>query len=400
MEPPAWGTGNDPIMSFDVFGGLSVLGGGFLGYIVPFLVVLTIVVFFHELGHFLVARWNGVKIVTFSIGFGPELLGFNDRHGTRWKLSAIPLGGYVKFFGDENAASVPDPALLAKMTPAERKESFVYQRVGPRAAIVAAGPIANFLLAIVIFTSLYWIYGMPPAQSARVDEIKAGSAAAAAGFQVGDVVLSIDGKPIKTFVDMQRIVSASAGQVLEVVVERNGRTATLKPVPVLEENKDPFGNISKRGILGITSTPGVDERKMQPVSFPGAVGLALKQIWAVFDGTFSYIHDIFTGRAAADQLGGPIMIAQASGHMAKLGVAAVLHFVGVLSVSIGLLNLFPVPLLDGGHLLFYAAEVIRGRPLSERAQEIGFRIGFALVIGLMLFAGKNDIWRLWNLASS
>ena len=389
-------------MGFDVFGGLSILGGGFLGYIVPFLVVLTIVVFFHELGHFLVARWNGVKIVTFSIGFGPELLGFNDRHGTRWKLSAIPLGGYVKFFGDENAASVPDAAVLAKMTPAERKESFVYQPVGPRAAIVAAGPIANFLLAIVIFTGVFWVYGQPLAQSLspRVDEIRPGSPAAAAGFQVGDVVLSINGQAIDTFLEMQRLVSAGAGQTLDIVVDRGGRTATLKAMPLLQEGKDPFGNITRGVVLGITRAMAPDERNVRPVNLPTAAWLGVKQTWAVVDQTFSYIRDIFMGRATADQLGGPIMIAQASGHMAKLGVAPVLHFVGLLSVSIGLLNLFPVPLLDGGHLLFYAVEVLRGRPLSEKVQEIGFRIGFALVIALMLFAGKNDIWRLWNLWSS
>lgn len=380
-------------MNFDVLGGLNMLGGGLLGYVVPFLVVLTIVVFFHELGHFLVARWNGVKILTFSIGFGPELLGFNDRHGTRWKLSAIPLGGYVKFFGDENAASVPDPAVLAKMSPAERKESFVYQKVGPRAAIVAAGPIANFILAIVIFAGLFALFGRPNT-SPRVDAIQADSPAAAAGFQIGDVVKSINGRPIGNFTDMQRLVSGSAGQPLDVTVERNGSPVVLKATPALREQKDNFGNVHRLGVLGISRSMAPDEAKLQPVDPITAVGLGVQETWFVVERTLSYIGGVIVGREAADQLGGPIRIAQVSGQVATVGVAALLHLAAVLSVSIGLLNLFPVPLLDGGHLLFYGIEVLRGKPLSERAQEYGFRLGLVIVVMLMIFATFNDIVHL------
>ena len=378
---------------------ISTLGWGVVGYLIPFLFVLTVVVFFHELGHFLVARWNGVRVLVFSIGFGPELFGFNDRHGTRWKLSAIPLGGYVKFFGDENAASVPDHEAAAAMNSAERKQSFVHQPVGPRAAIVVAGPLANFILAIVIFAGLFMLFGKQ-STAARVESIQPESAAAAAGFQPGDLVLSINGRPIESFAEMQRIVSTSAGETLTIEVDRGGTRVTLKAVPALKEVKDNFGNVHRMGVLGISRSIAPSELKMEPVGPATAVWLGIKETWTIIETTLSYIGRIVVGRDNADQLGGPIMIAQVSGQVATLGVAAIMHFVAVLSVSIGLLNLFPVPLLDGGHLLFYAIEFIRGRPLSERAQEIGFRIGFALVAALMVFATKNDIFRLWNWAAS
>ena len=208
-------------MNFDFLSGINALGGGVLGYLIPFLFVLTLVVFFHELGHFVVARRCGVRVLVFSIGFGPELFGFNDRHGTRWKLSAVPLGGYVKFFGDENAASVPDAAALAAMTDEERRYSFVHQSVARRAAVVVAGPVANFLLAIVIFAALFMVFGKP-STSPRVDAVQPGSAAEAAGFQPGDLVLTIDGRPVESFPDMQQIVSTSAGETLVFEVDRGG----------------------------------------------------------------------------------------------------------------------------------------------------------------------------------
>src|SRR3954469_5812197 len=212
----------------------STLSHGFIGYIIPFLFVLTIVVFFHELGHFLVARWAGVKVLTFSLGFGPELAGFNDRHGTRWKVSAIPLGGYVKFFGDDSEASTPSSETLASMSAEERAGSFHHKKVGPRAAIVAAGPIANFLLAIVIFTCLFPFFGKP-STTARVDKVEAGSAAAAAGFQVGDVVTAIDGKSIASFMDMQRYVSMRAGEQLTFAIKRADTVVQLRGTPELRE---------------------------------------------------------------------------------------------------------------------------------------------------------------------
>src|SRR6185312_6052868 len=228
-------------MSFDVLGSLSAFGGGVVGYLIPFLFVLTIVVFFHEFGHFIVARWCGVRVLVFSIGFGPELFGFYDRYGTRWKISAVPLGGYVKFFGDDNAASVPDKTALAHMTEAEKGESFAEQPVASRAAVVAAGPIANFILAIVIFAAIFALFGKQTT-SARVDTVQADSAAAAAGFQPGDLVLAIDGSKIDSFADMQRIVSISAGDTLSIDIDRGGEHRTLKATPELKELKDNFGN--------------------------------------------------------------------------------------------------------------------------------------------------------------
>jgi regulator of sigma E protease len=371
----------------------NTLSHGFVGYLIPFLFVLTIVVFFHELGHFVVARWAGVKVLTFSLGFGPELVGFNDRHGTRWKISAIPLGGYVKFFGDDSEASTSSPDALANMSEEERAGSFHHKKVGPRAAIVAAGPVANFILAIVIFAGLFTFLGKP-STSARVDKVEAGSAAAAAGFQVGDVVTNIDGTAIDSFSDMQRIVGIRAGEKLTFSVKRGNSTVQLQGTPELKEVKDPFGNEHKLGVLGITRAMSPGDVTTERVDPATAVWLGVKETWFVVDRTLAYIGGVFTGRVAADQVGGPLRIAQISGQVATIGLAALVHLAAVLSISIGLLNLFPVPLLDGGHLLFYAVEAVRGRPLSERAQEMGFRIGLGLVLMLMVFATYNDILHL------
>jgi regulator of sigma E protease len=371
----------------------NTLSHGLIGYLIPFLFVLTIVVFFHELGHFLVGRWAGVKVLTFSLGFGPELVGFNDRKGTRWKISAVPLGGYVKFFGDDTEASTPSADLLERMTPEERSLSFHHKKVGPRAAIVAAGPIANFLLAIAIFTFMFTFFGKP-STTARVDKIEANSAAAAAGFQVGDVVTGIDGAKIESFSDMQRIVGSRAGERLTFTVKRDAATVQLQGTPELREVKDPFGNAHRLGVLGITRQTAAGDVLTERVDPATALWLGVKETWFVIDRTLAYVSGVFTGREAADQVGGPLRIAQISGQVATIGLAALIHLAAVLSISIGLLNLFPVPLLDGGHLLFYAIEAVRGRPLSERAQEVGFRIGLGLVLMLMVFATYNDILHL------
>src|SRR5689334_7354167 len=279
-------------MSELLLNSFNTLGHGLVGYIVPFLFVLTIVVFFHELGHFLVARWAGVKVLTFSLGFGPELAGFNDRHGTRWKISAIPLGGYVKFFGDESEASTPASAeALAGMTEEERAGSFHHKKVGARAAIVAAGPIANFILAIVIFTCLFTFFGKP-STTARVDKIEASSAAERAGFQVGDIVTAIDGKKIGSFSDMQRLVSVRAGDTLTFTVKRGDSTLQLKGTPELLEVKDPFGNTQRLGILAITRATSPGEVTTEKVDPATAFWLGIKQTWFVIDQTLSYIGGI------------------------------------------------------------------------------------------------------------
>ena len=376
-------------MLSEIASGIGIFGNGLVGYLIPFLFVLTVVVFFHELGHFMIARLCGVKVLTFSIGFGPEIAGFYDRYNTRWKISAIPLGGYVKFFGDDNAASVADASEVEKMTEAEKNVSFHHQPVRSRAAIVAAGPIANFILAIVIFAGVFMIYGKP-SSTARVDSIQEDGVAASAGFRAGDVVVSIDGREIESFADMQRVVSTSAGKRLDIVVDRGGVKVPLSATPALREVKDNFGNTHRLGVLGITRASSPEDATNTKVDPITALGLGVKETWFVVERTLSYIGGVFTGREAADQVGGPLRIAQISGQVATIGLAALVHLAAVLSISIGLLNLFPVPLLDGGHLMFYAAEVLRGRPLSEKSQEYGFRVGLVLVLMLMVFAFYND----------
>jgi regulator of sigma E protease len=356
-------------------------------------VVFSIVVFFHELGHFVVARRCGVRVLTFSIGFGKELIGFDDRHGTRWKISAVPLGGYVKFFGDENAASVPSAEAVRYMSEEERRDSFFYKPVLARMAVVAAGPIANFLLAIVIFAGVFMMFGKQEI-AARVDEIVPGSAAEAAGFRPGDVVLSIDGKAIESFADMQRIVSVSASKSLTFIVSRDGKEVELHATPTLNEQKDIFGIVHRIGQLGIKHLAAPGDVRTERVGPLAALRLGVGETWSVVERTLSYVTGVFVGRESADQLSGPVGIVRVTGKVATLGIGPLMQLAAMLSVSIGLLNLFPIPLLDGGHLLFYAIEAVRGRPLSERAQEIGFRIGLAIVLMLMIFATYNDILHL------
>jgi regulator of sigma E protease len=368
-------------MVSNVFSGFGALSGNYTNWIVPFLFTLTIIVFFHELGHFLVARLCGIRVLVFSIGFGPELVGFYDRRGTRWKISAIPLGGYVKFFGDENEASVPDASTLAAMTPEERKQSFPGQPVYARAAVVAAGPITNFILAVVLFAGVFMSYGKTTAIP-RIAAVEPNSPAAAAGLKVGDLIVSIDGSKIDNFGDVQRIVNFSPGMTLTVVVDRGGSLFTLKATPA---EKD------KKGMLGITRSNEPGDVRTDPVGVLQAVWLGADKTWFVVETTVTYLRDVVMGRQSADQIGGPIKIAQISGEVAKLGFGPLLDLTALLSVSIGLLNLFPIPLLDGGHLLFYLIEAVRGRPLSERAQEVGFRIGLAIVLMLMIFAAFNDL---------
>lgn len=377
----------------EVLTGMGSLGSSILGYIVPFLFVLTLVVFFHELGHFWVARRAGVRVLTFSLGFGPEIAGFTDRHGTRWRLAAVPLGGYVRFFGDEDAASTPDEQKLSQMTPAERRESFFYQPLRWRAAIVAAGPIANFILAIVIFSLVFMTFGRQITQP-RVDQINPSSAAERAGFKPGDLILTIDGKPIESFSDMQRVVGASAGQQLTFVVDRGGADVTLTAIPELREMKDGFGNVHRLGLLGISRSLAASDVTTRRYGPAEAVVMGAQETWFVVSRTFDYLGGVISGRESTDQLGGPIRIAQVSGQVATHGIGALLSLAAVLSVSIGLLNLFPIPLLDGGHLLFYAVEAVRGRPLSPKTQDIGFRIGLAIVLMLMVFATWNDVLHL------
>ncbi len=362
--------------------------GGSLAIAIPaFLLVLTIVVFFHELGHFLVARWCGVKVEAFSVGFGPELVGFNDRHGTRWRVGALPLGGYVRFIDDANAASAPghDKAV------ASQPGAFQSMPVWRRAAIVAAGPIANFILAIIIYALLFGIAGRPETTPV-VSKVNPDSAAAEAGLQPGDLIVSINGTPTPGFQDVQRIVFVSAGERLEVEVERGGERIVLEATPRTEEIEDRLGNTQRVGLLGVQHEP--TEVRMIRYGPLEAVGVGVTESWRVVTTTLGYLGKIIVGRESADQIGGPIGIAKLSGQAAQLGWLPLINLAAVLSVSIGLLNLFPIPLLDGGHLVYYAIEAVRGKPLSERAQNVGFKIGFAIVIMLMVFGTMNDLIRI------
>jgi len=369
---------------------LAGLGDTVVSYILPFLFVLTVVVFFHELGHFLVARWCNVTVKVFSVGFGREIVGFNDRHGTRWRLSWIPLGGYVKFLGDEDAASTPDRNQIDNMSAEELEGSFHNKTVGQRAAVVAAGPIANFILAILIFTCMFTFVGQRQTLPV-IDSVQQGSAAAEAGFQAGDRVVSIDGTTIDSFAEMQRIVSVSADTELTIVVRRSNQDVTLKATPRRSETKDMFGNVIRRGLLGVRRSASPDDWVLQKHDPLTAAWMGTQETWFVISRTMIYLYDIVTGREKADQLGGPIRIAQVSGQVATVGFLALINLSAILSISIGLINLFPIPMLDGGHLLFYAIEAIRGKPLSDRTQDIGFKIGLALVLMLMIFATWNDL---------
>jgi regulator of sigma E protease len=361
---------------------------GLWTYVIPFLVVLTVLVFVHELGHYWVARRNGVRIETFSIGFGPELFGRTDKTGTRWKFSAIPLGGYVKMFGDADAASTPSGAVRS-MTPAEREVSFFHKRLGQRAAIVAAGPIANFLFAIIGLTLLFSIYGQP-FTPADIGSVQPESAAAQAGMLPGDVIVEVDGQAIERFEEVQQIVRFNQGTPLALVVQRDGQRLPISVTPQVTTVTDRMGNSHTIGLLGI-GRAGMEYRRHDPLT---ALWQAGRETVNLTVGTLGAVGQMIGGSRGTEELGGPLRIAQMSGEVAQSGIVALIWFMAILSVNLGLINLFPIPMLDGGHLLFYAVEAIRGKPLGDRAQEYGFRIGLALVLTLMVFATWNDLVHL------
>lgn len=357
------------------------------GYIVPFLIVLTVLVFVHELGHYWVARRNGVKVEVFSIGFGPELFGWNDRAGTRWKVSLVPLGGYVRMFGEHDLDQPAGPE--ASVAPDRRGESFQHKSLRQRAAIVFAGPAANFLFALVIYIGLFQVWGQPFTPP-DVTGIVAGSAAEQAGLQTGDRILKVNGQTIERFEDIQRAVQLNLDQPLDILLLRSGSEMTVRATPVVVEDVDPFGNRARVARLGVRGQ-GVTFVRRGPAE---AAWRGVTEVYQQTAGTLYAIAQMVGGRRTTDEIGGPIRIAQMSGDVAQGGLPSMLMFMAILSINLGLINLFPVPMLDGGHLLFYAAEAIRGRPLGPRAQEYGFRIGLALVLTLMVFATWNDIVNL------
>lgn len=360
-----------------------------LSYVIPFLAVLTVIVFVHEMGHYLVARWNGIAIQKFSVGFGPELLGFNDRHGTRWSLSAIPLGGYVRFVGDMDAASTPDLEAIENADPELAKRLFVNKNVWQRISVVIAGPVANVLLTFLILYALllgYGRYSIPPV----IGEVIAGSVAQSAGLESGDTILSVDGYQVRGFEDFQRFIATSPARSVSVTLERSGALQTITLVPEAVETKDRFGNNQRIGRIGVSR----DVEQTDVVLYrPGpveAVGMTFEEIRFIVQRTGAFLGDFFVGRGDVEQLGGPVKVAKVSGEMATLGIIALINLTALLSLNIGIFNLLPVPMLDGGHLMYYLIEAVRGRPLSMKVQEIGFRFGFALVLALMVFTLFND----------
>jgi regulator of sigma E protease len=361
---------------------------GFGSYVIPFIVVLSVLVFVHELGHYLVARWNGVRVETFSIGFGPKLFGFTDRAGTLWKVSAIPLGGYVKMFGDANPASQPGEA-VRRMSPEERAVSFFHKNVWQRIAIVAAGPIANIILTFLILYALllgYGRYTIPPV----VGEVVVGSVAEAAGIEAGDRIVSVDGYAVRGFEDFQRFVATSPERPVQITLDRNGTAESLTLVPEATEIEDRFGNKQRIGRIGVSRDVADNDVTVYRPGPVEALGMTVEEIRFIVQRTAAFLGDFFVGRGDVEQLGGPVKVAKVSGEVATLGIVALINLMALLSLNIGIFNLLPVPMLDGGHLLYYVLEAIRGRPLSLRVQEIGFRFGFALVLALMVFTLFND----------
>lgn len=381
-------------------------------YIVPFLLVLTLIVTIHELGHFWVARAFGVKVERFSLGFGRALLSRTDRHGIEWRVGWIPLGGYVKFAGDLDASSVPDQAglsemrqrLIAEKGPGAERDIFHFKPVWQRALIVAAGPVANFVLAIVIFAVLFSVVGTE-IRPARVLQVPTGTPAAAAGFQPGDLIVGVNGDLVRDGRDVTRVVSLSAGDPVRFTVERDGREVRLIATPQRVTETDPIGGRVTIGRVGLVLGSTRDEVRHVRYSPIEAVGEGVRQTGDILSTTLTYLGRLLTGRESGDQLSGPIGIAKASGALSQAAVQAnpdpaamainllltLTGFAAILSIGIGFLNLLPIPVLDGGHLLFYAYEAVAKRPMAAAVQEAGYRVGLALLVGLMLFATWNDL---------
>ncbi|MFN7038265.1 MAG: RIP metalloprotease RseP [Alphaproteobacteria bacterium] len=358
--------------------------------IISFLVIISVIVFIHEFGHYIAAKSFGVKINIFSIGFGKELVGWNDKSGTRWKICAIPMGGYVKMHGDENAASMPDEELLSNLTEAEKKDSFHAKPLYAKALVVSAGPIANFILAIVLLTFIFNVYGKAVVLPI-IDQIQENSSAQKAGLNIGDEIISINNNPIKVFSDIERIIFENPNQALNFEIKRADSILHIPIIPHLTETKDSFGNKITVPRVGIISR----KFEIQKFSVINSLMMATKETYMLSKATINAIGQMITGKRGTEELGGPISIAKYSGQSVKSGFITVLWFIILLSINLGLINLMPIPILDGGHLLFYAIEAIKGSPLSQRIQQYSFRIGLVIVLSLMAFSTFNDIKKLF-----
>lgn len=358
----------------------------FLQNFFSFIILISLIVFIHEFGHFYVARLCGVKIDQFSIGFGKEIFGFNDKKGTRWKFCLIPLGGYVKMYGDKNAASTPDLEAAQNMTKQEKAQSFIFKNVYQRIAIVAAGPIANFILAIFIFTILFKVNGLniiPPI----IGEVAQEGAAFEAGILTGDKILTINDEKIADFEDVRAIVAQSAEKELKLKILRQEQEFEILVTPKSKISKDIFGDEVKVGMMGV----GAKEIISKKLNIGQSFIEANLETYRVSIAIFKAIGELITGKRSVEELGGPIKIAQYSGKTVAMGFVAVLWFVAMISVNLGVMNLLPVPILDGGHLFYYIIEAVRGKPLSQKIQQIGYQIGFSIMLTLMLFTTFNDI---------
>jgi regulator of sigma E protease len=356
--------------------------------ILPFLIILTVLVFVHEMGHYLVARKNGVKVEVFAVGFGSELFGWTDRLGTRWKICAVPLGGYVKMFGDGDITSSTNLE-DANESFEEKENAFHHKSLGARAAIVVAGPAANFLFAIILLAGLYSIVGQryaPPI----IDKITTGSSADIAGLVIGDEILQVNEKNIKRFDELQRIVRPNPGKELKFLIRRDNEILLKTVIPQLVEGKDASGSKIVYGLLGVVSEQTTFIRHNPLTSF----GLAMEETWVIVSQTLIHVTEMIRGERTTEELGGPIRIAKLSGAVADAGLTSSIWFMAVLSINLGLINLFPVPVLDGGHLFFYLLEFIRGKPLEAKMQGIASYVGLVLVISLMIFVTWNDLVQL------
>lgn len=361
-----------------------------LNWGLPFLVALTILVFFHELGHFWVARLAKVRVEVFSVGFGAELFGWNDKAGTRWKIGVIPLGGYVKMFGQSDLPGDEDED-QPPLTDKEKAVSFQHKTLAQRTAIVAAGPIANFLLSVVLIAGLMATFGAARPY-AGVGEMMPGSAAAEAGFKAGDRIVSIDGEAVEWFSDLVRIVSVQPEMLLKIKVRRGDDEFVLTATPKRHQQLGAEGKTVEIGLLGVRYDPQqMHYERQNPLM---AVWLGIQQTASLTEKTLSFLGQVISGRQGTEGIGGPLRIVQYAGITFQSGIENFILFLAVLSINLGLINLFPIPILDGGHLLFFAVEAIRGRPLGPQAQEYGFRFGLILVLILMVFVTWNDLVQL------
>ena len=362
-----------------------------MSYLIPFLILITIVVFIHEYGHYYFAKRYGVGVTDFSIGFGKEIFGWNDKSGTRWKICWIPLGGYVKFFGDRNVFSQSEQQdIINRYNEEEKNKLFILKPLYQRALIVAAGPIANFILALVIFSVINMFVGKD-LTPAVIDEVQVDSPAYIAGIKENDKIVSIDNNEVVSILEVSTFIGTSTKEEIEFTVLRNDLLVTFYVKPIMVQGKDSLGNSVKKRMIGIKLSPFNNEFKKKPLGPVQAIYFSFKEVWFVSVTSLKYVGSMLVGSADTSQLGGPIRIAKITGQVSEYGLIPFLSIMAYISISLGLINLFPIPMLDGGHLMFYFFEKILGRPLKQKTQEGFFRIGLFLLFSLMFFVTFNDL---------